>query len=549
MKFSLRFLSLVVFSVVFVSQAQIIYKHNFDAPTGAFLVDSDGDAFAWALHDFQDGEGMVATSNNIFSPIQPQRADNWLICGPVDLSAASRPYLYWKAKASGAIHTPEKLKLYVFTDLPMTAQNTILTDEIDTSAVYKETFTMSAEGGYRNHQIDLSELKGEDSVYVAFRHQSDSPVFGLNLDDLVISDVVNSSMDISIVEPSRAYFSEGLGNEVHYFKTLSTPDDMLQLSFKIGNYGSEFSGGEFAYTINGVHQSIALSTSIARNDQKKVDMSLGLGAHKITAKVIDTSGRLVSEKAVYHLKVSEPVPDIRITDTYGNAYRLYDELRSGKTILLDFFASWCGPCEISTPKINKLWDSFGRGASSFQVFGVTTDPQDSYSVINNLDWGAEYPKFAASNQTKRLYDHFERTVGGQDAIPFFLMICPDKENPAYSKISWFSNGWSDDDEVRQAALSCNASLSVVDRSESKPFSLFPNPASQQTYLELNLESRGQVDIKVFNNLGQAVYLKNTIMSAGTHRIELPLELLDSGLHYVQLKSNYQVFTEKLHVVK
>ena len=548
MKISLRFLSFAFFSVTFLMQAQIIYKHNFDAPVGASLVDSDGDAFAWALHDFQDGEGLVATSNNAFSPTQSMRADNWLICGAVDVSSANRPYLYWKAKASGARNAVEELTVYVLTTLPL-SEGTISVDGIDTLATLKKTFTVKAEGGYTHYQIDLSDFKGQNSMYVAFRHESDSPVFGLNLDDMVISDVVNSAMDISIVAPSRAYLSSGLGAEINFYKTLSTPDAELPLSFKIGNYGSVFTGGEFIYTINGVRHSKVISNSIARNDLKRFEVNLGLGEHSIKAEVLDASGRSVSEKAVYHVKVSEPVPDIRITDTYGNAYRLYDELRSGKTILLDFFASWCGPCEISTPKINKLWDSFGRGGSTFQVFGVTTHPQDSYSVINNLNWGAEYPKFAASNQTKLLYDHFERTVGGEGAIPFFVMICPNKENPAYSKVSWFSNGWSDDDEVRQAALSCNASLSVDDWEESKSFSLYPNPASQQAYLEVNLPLRDQVVIEVFNNLGQPVYSKASTMSAGNHRIELPLQELGSGLHHVKIKMNHQVFSEKLNVVK
>jgi len=543
-KFFLSFLFLFAF---FLTHAQVMYKHNFDAPNGAELFDSDGDAFAWALHDYKDGDGLVATSNNLFS-MQPLRADNWLVCSSADLSGSNSPHLFWKAKASGARNADEKLTVYVSSSSPVGDGGTVA-ELMVSSAELKEVFTVKAETTYTHYQIDLSDFKGQNSIYIAFRHQSDSPVFGLNIDDVVVSDVDNPAIDVSIVAPSRAYLSSNIGSEINFYKTLPSPDAVLPISFKIGNYGSEFAGGTFNYTINGVSHSKVISNAILRNDLFRLEVSLGLGQFRMLVEVLDATGASVSEIATFNVKVSEPIPDVRLIDTYGNPHNLYDELREGKVILLDFFASWCGPCQLSTPDINEVWDRYGRGRSDFQVFGVTTEPQDGYEVINSLGWGAEYPKFAFSNQTKSMYDHFERTAGGVEAIPFFVMVCPNQENPAYSEVSWVSFGWSGPNELIDAASLCNARLAVDQGDESQPFHLYPNPASQSATTVLNVTTPGEVRVNVFNNLGQSMYAQTVKMSMGRHQVQIPIEGFEPGMYFVNVKMGTQQFSEKLEVFK
>ncbi len=55
--------------------------------------------------------------------------------------------------------------------------------------------------------------------------------------------------------------------------------------------------------------------------------------------------------------VGKPAPDFELTDLDGNSVRLSD-LR-GKPVLLDFWATWCGPCKIELPHIQKLHEEFG----------------------------------------------------------------------------------------------------------------------------------------------------------------------------------------------
>ena len=51
------------------------------------------------------------------------------------------------------------------------------------------------------------------------------------------------------------------------------------------------------------------------------------------------------------------VPDFTVYDDSGTAYRLSDFL--GKPIVLNFWASWCGPCKAEMPDIEACYQTYG----------------------------------------------------------------------------------------------------------------------------------------------------------------------------------------------
>jgi thiol-disulfide isomerase/thioredoxin len=62
------------------------------------------------------------------------------------------------------------------------------------------------------------------------------------------------------------------------------------------------------------------------------------------------------------VEFTQPVPDFSIADLSGRLWRLED-LR-GKGILINFGATWCGPCRGEHAELQKLHDSLKGPAES-----------------------------------------------------------------------------------------------------------------------------------------------------------------------------------------
>ena len=63
-----------------------------------------------------------------------------------------------------------------------------------------------------------------------------------------------------------------------------------------------------------------------------------------------------------------PAPDFTLTDQYGQEHTLSDY--QGKTVFLNFWATWCGPCQREMPDIQALYEAYGENGGDLVVLGV-----------------------------------------------------------------------------------------------------------------------------------------------------------------------------------
>jgi peroxiredoxin len=97
-------------------------------------------------------------------------------------------------------------------------------------------------------------------------------------------------------------------------------------------------------------------------------------------------GELVLQ-LVKNLKPGDAAPDFELENLEGSSVRLTDF--RGKYLLLDFWATWCGPCRAETPHLKAVYDTYGKNPN-FTMLGLSLDKTGeqprSYAKAEGIAW-------------------------------------------------------------------------------------------------------------------------------------------------------------------
>lgn len=78
------------------------------------------------------------------------------------------------------------------------------------------------------------------------------------------------------------------------------------------------------------------------------------------------------------LAVGKPAPDFSLTDLNDKQYRLSDF--RGKVVFLNFWATWCKPCQREIPAFNTVYEEYKDKGVEF--YGVLQEDYDPNAVLN-----------------------------------------------------------------------------------------------------------------------------------------------------------------------
>ena len=126
----------------------------------------------------------------------------------------------------------------------------------------------------------------------------------------------------------------------------------------------------------------------------------------------------VTIKTAVNLKAGDLAPDFSTTSLNGQPLRL-SALR-GKYVLLDFWATWCGPCVAEIPHFRETYDAFGKeGRLVMLSLSLDADPEEPRKFVRNegIAWTQGFLGAWSNDKVTQAY--------GVYGIPAIFLIGPD----------------------------------------------------------------------------------------------------------------------------
>ena len=122
-------------------------------------------------------------------------------------------------------------------------------------------------------------------------------------------------------------------------------------------------------------------------------------------------------------QVGDEAPEIVMPNTKGKEMKLSD-LR-GSYVLIDFWASWCGPCRRENPNVVRAYQKYKKAkfkdGDGFEIFSVSLDSDiprwEAAIKKDGLDW-----KHHVSDLKK--WDNEAAAMYGVSSIPMSFLVDP-----------------------------------------------------------------------------------------------------------------------------
>ena len=253
------------------------------------------------------------------------------------------------------------------------------------------------------------------------------------------------------------------------------------------------------------------------------------------------------------LAFSQTVHDFTVVDTDGNTHELYaDYLDQGKTVVIDFFWVNCILCFNLGPHMETLYQDWGAGEYDVQFMGLTIMAGDDDMDVYGFDTGAgiTYPSISADGGAIEAGAPFlDDDYGFFEGTPGIAVIAPD----GTVTFDIFGSSPSSiiplvEQQIIDTGARHPSEITDVEDAFSvfEELIVFPNPARDFASVNFTLNENADVNIQVFNMLGQpAMEVFNGNKYPGYHQVDFNPSSLSPGTYFVRITANDNVQTTRL----
>lgn len=134
-------------------------------------------------------------------------------------------------------------------------------------------------------------------------------------------------------------------------------------------------------------------------------------------KTLDASAKSAQDRRAESVTpaIIPQAPAFSLNDISGREVKLSDF--RGKVVLLNFWATWCGPCKIETPWLVEFREQFSK--QGVEVVGVSLDSLGEYDPAEIVAFAEKYQvKYPLLMGTRKFYEAY----GSPQGIPITFII-------------------------------------------------------------------------------------------------------------------------------
>lgn len=147
----------------------------------------------------------------------------------------------------------------------------------------------------------------------------------------------------------------------------------------------------------------------------------------------------ISQSALAATKMGEPAPDFTLKSNTGSNLRLSEQ--RGSVVLINFWASWCGPCRKEMPLLEQLYKKYSP--LGFTMLGVNVDKDISLADKILRDIPVSFPiLYDPQGDISKTYD--------VDAMPTTVIV--DRDGKMRFLHRGYKPGYEEDYEAQVKQL-------------------------------------------------------------------------------------------------
>lgn len=234
--------------------------------------------------------------------------------------------------------------------------------------------------------------------------------------------------------------------------------------------------------------------------------------------------------------------DFLVKDVYGSNHTLFSYLEEGKIVVLPFFTTTCGSCNIYTPEIVESYHDFGCNTGDVFYLGINWGANNigviDFMAVHAVGYPCASGTEGLGNQVNEQYEIATHITA--------LVILPDG---TIAGQFFGPNSFPTRDSLNSLLLSLGAHMQTcgvgLEEHKESNLSLYPNPVVDALFINIPTLSNGTYQLDFLNLQGQKILSKYFHITSN-ECIKINTQTISSGIYFLQLKKEDDIiFNHKI----